>query len=73
MAFHLLIGAHGNSFVFCNTWAGRKKSWVDIDGTYHPPWWLLMGMSNNHNGHTNQWEFQDPKMEVPTIYFRPIF
>ena len=21
----------------------------------------------------SQWEFQDPKMEVPTIYIRPIF
>ena len=23
--------------------------------------------SKHHRGH-NQWEFQDPKMEVPTIY-----
>ena len=35
---------------------------------------IIHGSSDTqHFGNIDQWEFQDPKLEVPTIYFWPIF
>ena len=47
------------------------RRWLSFNQSYNGLGMIPVTIFREHLPY--QWEFQDPKMEVPTIYFWPIF